>query len=79
MTHAQTRMAAILNVALRTTETSDQEVAQAFFRGVEVMLRIQWAEDVVVAGPACRIRLSNDENLRRREPYKVLVPPRSRC
>ena len=40
MSHPEPRMAALLDVVLRTAEAKDQEITQALFRTGEIILRI---------------------------------------
>src|SRR6185503_15778736 len=47
MAHAQPRVAALLDVALRSAEAAHQEVAQPLLGAGEIRLGIHWSEDVV--------------------------------
>lgn len=47
MTRPEPRMSPPLDVTQGTTESADQEIAQAFFGTREIGRRIHWAENVV--------------------------------
>ena len=48
MTHSQSRMAALLDVVLRSAETENQEVAEALFGSLHILFRIHGPENVIV-------------------------------
>ncbi len=45
--HAQAGVAPVFDIALRTAEAADEEVAETFFGSVELVGRVERAEDVV--------------------------------
>jgi hypothetical protein len=49
VTHAEARMTALLDVPLRTAESEDQEIPEALFSPVEIVLWIHWAQDFVIS------------------------------
>jgi hypothetical protein len=49
VTHAEARMTALLDVPLRTAESEDQEIPEAFFSPVKIVLWIHWAQDFVIS------------------------------
>ena len=46
--HPQSRMAALLDILLRSAETEDQKIAEALFGSCHIVFRIHGPEDVIV-------------------------------
>ena len=48
MPHAQTRMAALKDVAWRPAETEDEKIAQALFGALEIFVPVEGPEQIVL-------------------------------
>lgn len=46
--HSQSWVSTLFDVALRSAESKNQKLSQAFFSALKVVGRVHWAEDVIV-------------------------------